>query len=738
MATGGPQDQPTRLVEGVSESPTDYAKAFSRLCHLAALTRTGKTTSAIDNLLLATIAADPTAKWRPDDGLTHAVFNYWGLSLPEFELNASFDRLRNSDRLTATDDGRWQVDSATLQTMRTLNDEARQLQETVCSEWLERVKAAIPATDFEVSQLWPCLQSYLTATFHRHGIQALELLGATESGSSADGSLSRFLDRAIGRWGLNGHEETVRSAFRLFFTDPTPNRTRYLTELLDATFTYFALTVDELTSGYLHSGLQPLKVFLDTNFIFGILGLHQPYFVELSRQLLELVRERKLPFTLYYHERTLREFLTFVTNAGMSLRETRWSPALSSTAVTYGEQTGRITGLELAYHRLNSATPTDLDVFLTKYEHVDRLLESEGISIYRDQSPDTDDAARKFKLIGAYEAFVNIERPDRPKRYAAMDHDVYLWMSVQGSRHPGASVLDSGAIVLTNDYLFHKFDGRELPHTGRLGTVVLAPQLLQILRPFIAVSDELDRQFIENLALPEFRTVQSDYIKVGKDVMSFFATYKDVPQETAISILTDEILLGRLAKIDPHGDEFREVLESAILDDNRQLIEENRRLAERLAVQRTVEQELEAERKSAIVRSQEIAELQSRVDTLTESPREVTPPKSEARIEPGPALESAPPRDLEKERLRAAVFGLAETLVILLTLVAPPIVFGSTLPGIAYAMLAIAAAVATAFLAAAIYKQHRTVAWLVGTLVAALVALSQVLVAGVGQSGAAK
>lgn len=589
-----------------SKLGTDYSKAFSRLCHLAALTRTGKTAAAIDGLIVSTWSIDP-GSCGSISALGDAVSGYFGLRLPEPTLQLSLDRLVSAGRLIARNANEWyDLSIAEQEAFDERTRSAKEIQQSVKATWLSETSADPALVSVPPNDLWNCLETYTAAAFQRHGIHAIELLSGSHV-SDGDGSLQSFLSSAISVTGLSGQASAVTAAIRRFFAEATPEKTRYLAGLLDATFTYFAIAVDDITSKYLRDSLKPLKIFVDTNVLFGVLELSEDYFAGIARQLLAMIREGKLPFTLYFHERTIREFRDTIDAAAADVCQQRWTPELSRAAVRYGEETGALGSVELAYHRQNALVRTPPEVFFSKFDYLDRLLTDQGFRVYRDpQSDDSDATQLKGMRIAEYEAFVKSERPDRPRRYEARDHDVVLWETVLRLRTTRAAPLESGAIFLTNDYLFARFARQRLQASGDSSAVVMAPQFVQVLRPFVPSSDDFDRGFVQNLTLPEFQVVHRDYREAGEHVLGYLATYSGLSEETALAVLSDEILRHQAHDAGPEIS-METLIDSAIIRDNGKLRDANEALRSDLR---------EVESKS----SEAINRLESRLAALESSP----------------------------------------------------------------------------------------------------------------------
>ena len=180
--------------------------------------------------------------------------------------------------------------------------------------------------------------------------------------------------------------------------------------------------------------------------------------------------------------------------------------------------------------------------------------------------------------------------------------------------------MKSGALMVTVDYRLRAFDSRE-QHRGKVPAVVLPDELIQVLRPFTGVATEdFDRQFAETFAIPEFRTIHSNYARTSAGVLSYLSAFDEVPRETAVALLSDDLLMEQLKDIKPESEDFAELVEHAVLKEREAIAAERDRLAlevasaELRASERVSEIEEEASRK--------IAERETSIEALASQVRE--------------------------------------------------------------------------------------------------------------------
>ena len=303
--------------------------------------------------------------------------------------------------------------------------------------------------------------------------------------------------------------------------------------------------------------------------------------------------------------------LSTIDHYSFVLRERHWSQALSRAAV----KSKNISGIELKYHQLNVETGIDVEAFLKPYEHVDILLKDKNISIYQKEGEHTN---KITDLILEYKGF--LESRKNPKPYESLAHDIKLLDTVRRMRSDAKSSLEAGALLITCDYLFYKFDWENSRKSGGKACTALPNMFWQVLRPYIPTDIDFDRSFAETFAIPEFRTISSGAAKACSKMLSLLAAYKDIPEETAARLLSNDLLIDQL-RTSQDDKQFHEYVESAIAKDNALLLEERAALVKQLEQERA-----EKEAKDKAIEKERILHEQQRAKAeqiLTEKEKEL-------------------------------------------------------------------------------------------------------------------
>lgn len=643
--------------------------AFRQLCHMLSLSKTRKVQSAVDNLVLTTLSIDPEVGDGGDPNqLALAISTYFGVTLDVGDVRAAIENDLRAGRLfidRSDDPHRFVLAPAPRAEVAERIQASQRLEDDVRAEWLGLPE--VEASGLAPGQLWNALQHYLGQVFRQHGAEAVQLLDSRRETEKDKGTLPRLLDISIDSAGLQPERETAKSLVRLFFTDPSAKRLRYMSELLDGTFTFFALSVSDSTADYLKNQVPSLRLFLDTNVVLAVLGLQDNPLQEADLELLEVIKTEKYPFKLYYHERTLREILDILDAARANLRRRHFTPALSAAYLQYMERRTGGFGLERQFHALNATREIDTEAFLARFDHVEELLRERGVQKYNQSGAELDTEA-KGSYIAEFDHHLKtrLRSGKTPRRYEALDHDITVWMYLQRMRSNSTNALRSGALLLSNDYSLHSFDRSFLmgsPSGKRVATIVLPHHLLQILRPFSRVTADFDEKFMSIFAAPEFRTTQTNYEQTASKVLAYLSSFEGVPTETAVHILNDDLLMGRLEDAAASDVEFGELIESAVIEENASLVAglsaASAQLAEAEEAARLAERTADAERASreeAESRSQELRAAAR--DAVEEAKREAREEQEKRRAE-RVAREAA---DLEAQQQAAAQAKLAADL----------------------------------------------------------------------------
>ena len=460
----------------------NFTLAFKQMASFVAIAKTRATSQVLDELILQCFVILPSEPLSTSNQVSEAMKALFGIPANPKDISMALERLIKAGTLRDVGNGHLALAQTVSEKLEARIQAAKSLERDVRESWLKQSFVNAPHLDGE--KLWATLLSYLQQAFRRHGIQAVELLNPdVEIAKESKVGLSAVLDGIIKKTFSDEERAAARNAIASFFQTVGLDRKRaeYIASLSDAAFNYFSLAIAPEVSEKLRGKLNNLTLFLDTNFLFGILNLHVNSQVDVSAELLEAIKRFKLPFRLRYHEATVREMSNTLFFFGKELNKQRWPQKISRAIVT----SGALSGIELRYHSKNAEQPVSVDDFLAPLHHWQILLKDKGIDVYNTDSSQARLQARA-DLEAEYNAYLT--EVHRQKPIDAIQHDMSLLETVQSLRTNAKSTLDSGALLVTCDYHLFRFDfehsHRNDPRQEHLG-IFINRMITNILRPFL-------------------------------------------------------------------------------------------------------------------------------------------------------------------------------------------------------------------------------------------------------------
>ena len=559
---------------------TAHGLSFDQLCGFIAIRQTDKNDETLRHLITHVITVAKPLEFRTTHDIRDFIANQFALSLTLERVQSAVDRLLHAPTLMRDTDRVFILGADAAAAIQAALNESKALENRVRAEWL--VDVARKELHIDPSQTWNALMAYLTTVFRQHSVQTLQLVMPERRLADAHKeSLNAALNAALSLAGGEADGDQTREAIELFFTgvSGSPDRIEYMSRLADCTVSYYALTVPPDIADRLRKALKPLSLFLDTNALFALVGLAEQADCESVGQIAREIKEHHIPFTLRIHDDTRHELIDTLNAITSSLKGSTWSPAVSRAAAA----NHTISSVQRVYHTRNAESPVTAESFFQPYEYIDELVKAYGVVPYKDQVPDTQ---ATYDTMENYHTFTN--KAKRSKSYETRHHDIRLLECIARLRSKASSSLDAGALFVTTDYTLYRFDAAEARRAHRLTLTILPTQLLQLLRPFVPGTADLDRSFAEAFASPAFRGTVGHARAATARLLEILASYRDITEEVATAVLANGIIRAGIDAQKPIA-EIREMVDSVIAQENAelerrkgQLLSENAELRERL------------------------------------------------------------------------------------------------------------------------------------------------------------
>lgn len=563
----------------------NFSLAFEQMCSMVAIGQTKSQAETLRELILQTLVLLPDEKISNEVEFSKVMNLLFGLQIANYEIKYATERLIKEGAIRFSDSGVYILDAKLNTALKYAIDSSISLESKVREKWQEEISESYPNLEF--STAWAALRIYLAGAFLRHGIQAVALL---DSSIDLDRTQSHNLTEILKDSVKNVPDELkldAKNAISNFLanTGLFPERATYIAQLADGAFNYFNLASDPKTSEDFRSHLNSLVLFLDTNFLFGILGLTVNPQVAVSNDLIIAIQSFKFPFSLKRHIKTEGELNTTIIKYEDELSKRRWSKSIRRAALT----SRFISGVETKYNQAYIESGIDVKSFFLPYRHADVLLDERQIEKDKTSTSDENSQQRIATLIADYEEF--LKRKGRDKFYKPIEHDMTLLDIVRQIRSDTKSTLDAGALIITCDYSLYAFDWEISRKQGMKPCTVLPNLFWQVLRPFIPSDENFSQAFAQTFAIPEFRTIGSGAAEACSKMMNILSGFKDFPEETAKRMLSNDILIDQLRKAET-DEAFQDFVEAAIVEENAQLLGENVLLNRKVEIEQKGKEEV--------------------------------------------------------------------------------------------------------------------------------------------------
>ncbi len=341
------------------------------------------------------------------------------------------------------------------------------------------------------------------------------------------------------------------------------------------------------------------KVFVDTNFIFSLFGVHDNPFNEDARTLLSLIENipDSISTKLYVAPITINETRQAIQNSIDYYNSVRLSPNMAKASLQSADIGGFLRKLAIEAEK-SGKTITAQDYYGPYKNDLIRILRSNGIELY---NTDLSEYRKNQSVIDDILAQLEFEREkygSRAKSYEKAQHDIVLWHFVNDKRPPDAeSPADAEYWIVTVDFRFLGFDAYKRRFNGSELPICLLPsQLIQLLQFWIPRTPQFEEALFESWLWPLiFQEIDKEAEQVTVKILNALSRYEniqDLPDEVVSQVLFNDALRQRIA-LEPNINKQVEMVESALVESHR-----------------VISQNLDATRKEILRRENEIAKLQ--------------------------------------------------------------------------------------------------------------------------------
>lgn len=553
--------------KGVNLTTKIDANVLNLVQHVE-LNKIGWWDSVIQRLIVATLWMDGKVNSLSFDDLARALKSNFDLDLGA-RLNSVIDQIVGIGNIIKLSDGKIRLSESYLKTINSDVHEAEGIIDNAKKLFISSLTCN-EITSAEKEHIWGDFNdSFLRPFIKNVGANIYGLLNVRST--NFDQSL---LDTFLDHYPLEQRDYLFNSA-QLFLTSADQNIRSYILRLLNTHFCVEACGLDEKTIRSLQNSLGKAKnitLFIDTNFLFSILELHENPSNAAALGLIELIKNlsKELTIKLYVTNPTLTEARAVLRGTIESLNGSRITPNMAEAAGRFVSGLSR----KFFYEVNRSKTPLTPQQFFQPYiDNLVLFLRAKGIEVYNEDISQLNTRQDVVDDLITQMEYEEQNWGEKAKAYKPLEHDIVLWHLIKDKRRIGVdSPLDAEYWIVTIDFRFLGFDDYKKSKNIVIVPICIHPTtLIQLLQFWIPRSQLLEDTLYSSLWLPfVFRDLDSQSENVTIEIIKTLGRFEnvgDLPKETIIGILVNEALRQRI-KNETDLEKQIELVREALIEQN--------------------------------------------------------------------------------------------------------------------------------------------------------------------------
>lgn len=477
-------------------------------------------------------------------------------------------------------------------------------------------------TDQEMDGLIAVFTEYLYECFLQYGRKAISIFTSTETDKSIKNqseivqSFAHKLDTKNRRIFKDLLEEFPK---RLGSKD-----LEYLQSLAKKAECFFSLGLEKR----LHDEIINLKivdwiVFLDTNFLYSLMGLHKHAENYACLQLIKVVNEHKLQIKFTFIPDTQQELLRKRQDFEKNILKTNYTPSQLRALL----KSEKLDMFSRSYFESKLTNPEGTSHPSEIVDNHIEILKQKKIQVYqskfkrlREDSNYISDQIARFR---EYERFINEVRVDRgldpktPKEDHLLEHDVFLREAILSLRdHRATSLNEIKYFGLTLDRSLLGFDKQQVRQSSnplKVPTFFLPSVLLGKLSKFLPlVTDDYRRAFVTAISSIALEDSNKKISLIAQQSVAKFHNMGIQDEGLILSCISRKVFLSDFERRQEDGD-LDSFIESELNLQVEKMREEKERLEEEMI---KVQNEARQAAQEKATMNTEVGSLRTRVEDL--------------------------------------------------------------------------------------------------------------------------
>jgi hypothetical protein len=605
-----------------------------------------------------------TDKDLSEAGLERCLNETFHLDVDLPRLRSQCQELKNKGTVIEQPTGDLRLSQAGRNRLEQELAEAQECSNRAKDRFVQLVKEYCPS--IEPDKLWDVFQTKLLVPLVTEiGARTYELVSGSQLDLDTTVRFPEFLRS------FEPHQRPeIRKVILTFLNPGDADIRSYILRHLNAYFSVQAGRLSDSTIEALSRSLKnppTFKVFVDTNFLFSFLEIHENPSNEAAKSLVELTRQikTKVPCRFYVSPETVDEFKRVVNAQKDFLQGLVLPPNLAQVALEMD-----LSGVALRFIEFNRTVrqPVSAENYFAPYlEDLIPTLRAKDVDLFNDAMDAYSLRQDVIDDILEQQRFEYSKYGEKAKSYAQLRHDVVLWHFCKDKRPVRVeSPIDAVFWVVTVDYHFLGFDFHKRSTEGASIPICVHPtSLIQLLQFWLPRTSQFEEAMLDSFRLPlmfqEFDpSAESVTVNILKS-LARFANAEQLTTDTVSNILVNQALRQGISS-EPNVERQIELVHGALVEENQRAI----------AYAKVVEQQKEKLSAEVSGRNQELEALRRQLDLQSEQLRHFkqeleTAATAAQQPKVTPSQISEPP-DVAPFRRERAYFSACFTFLLLLLL----------------------------------------------------------------------
>ncbi len=551
--------------DGMTLQPVTISQEVAALVHNVELNRSGWWSKTVQRLILA--IAWMSARPVSVKDIQKELRENFHLRISEDKIEAATKVLESQGLLSRLHGSGFRIPDSRRNEFNTEIADAEKTAATARGHFSELTK--IDLGELDANAIWGAFEgTFLTPLIREVGANASRLV-AGEQIEIDKRIVQRFLEQFDPRFHVS-----LKNLAKEFLNPQNGDIRKYIGRLLHASFCVEAigLSEDVITKINESRGRKiEFRIFLDTNLLFSILGIHDNPQNAAVKELQDVIATLKTSprISLFVTNRTLDEAKRAIgavraqligIPTGNNFAEAGLRIQLSGMATRFFEE-----------RLLRGGNLSAEDWFDPYLSNIVTIARTNGIELFNEK---LDQFSTRQDVVDDINVLLEAEgrRTGKTKNYEMIEHDMILWHFVNENR--GAyieSPIDARDWILTIDSRLVAFDQHKRRKQSKsMVPLCLQPSsLLQLLQFWVPRTREFEEAVLGSLSLPFlFREFDTESERISFRILNGIGRFNNVShlsQSAIVDIVLDDNLRNRI--VDERNNEAEQnLIRDALLE----------------------------------------------------------------------------------------------------------------------------------------------------------------------------